>query len=93
MVSNQIINNKSNQGNKVPENEKVEIKEVSQVQHTTGEVKFVAITTKTETGLTESCDTEDEKHESGKNQKLKGCEPINKGKILGGKRETFEVEG
>ena len=47
MVSNQIINNKSVQ-RKVPGNEEVEIKEVSKVQHATGEVKFVAITTKTE---------------------------------------------
>ena len=47
MVSNQIINNKSVQ-RKVPENEEVEIKEVNKVQHATGEVKFVALTTITE---------------------------------------------
>ena len=92
MVSNQIINNKSIQ-RKMPENEKVEIKDVSEVQHTTGSLKFVAITTKTETELRGSCDTEDEEHASGRKQKVKGRELINKGKILGGKRETFEVEG
>ena len=47
MVSNQIINNKNIQG-KVAENNKVDIKEVGKVQHTTGEVKFVTITIKTE---------------------------------------------
>ena len=46
MVSNQIINNKRIE-REVPENDKVEIKEVSKVQHATEEVKFVAITTKT----------------------------------------------
>ena len=86
MVSNQIISNKSIQ-RKVPENEKVEIKRVSKVQHTTVEVKIVAIATKTETELRESCDNEDEKHEIGRNQKVKGREPINKGKILGGEDE------
>ena len=47
MVSNQIIKNKSIQ-RKIPENEKVDIKEVSKVQHMIGGVKSVAITTKTE---------------------------------------------
>ena len=70
MVTKQIINNKSIQ-RKVAENVKVEIKEVSKVQHMTGEVKFVAITTKTETELRPSCDTEDEEHESETNQKVK----------------------
>ena len=65
MVSNQIINNKSIH-RKLPENEKVEIKESSEVQHMTREVKFVAITTKTEIELRESCDIEDEEHESGR---------------------------
>lgn len=45
MVSNQIIKNKSIQ-RKVPENEKVDIKELSKVQHVIGGVKFWAITTK-----------------------------------------------
>ena len=30
---------------------------------------------------------------SGRKQKVKAREPINKGKILGGKRETFQTEG
>ena len=75
MVINQIINNKSIQ-RKVPENKKVEIKEESKVQHTTGEVKLVGITTKTDIELRESCDTEDEEHECGRKQKVKGREPI-----------------
>ena len=41
-LTNKIINNK-NIRRKVAENEKVEIKEVSKVQQTTGEVKLVAI--------------------------------------------------
>ena len=80
MVSNQFINAKSIQ-RKVPEDDKVEIKEVSKVQRITRKVKFVAITTKTEIELRESCDTEDEEHESGRKQNVKGREPINKGKI------------
>ena len=91
MASNQIIKNKSIQ-RQVPENEKVDVKEVSKVQHLIG-VNFVATTTKTEIEQREICDTEDEKHESGRKQKVKGREPINKGKILDGKRETFETEG
>ena len=87
MVSNQNINNKNIQ-KKVPENDKVEIKEVSKVQESR-----VAITTKTEIKLRENCDTEHEEHESARKQKLKRRKPINKGKILGGKRETFEVKG
>ena len=39
MESNQIINNKSIH-RKVPENKKVQIKEVSKVQNMTGEVKL-----------------------------------------------------
>ena len=46
------------------ENEKVEIKEVSKVQHTAGEVKLVAIATKTETELSKSYGTLDDEHES-----------------------------
>ena len=42
MVTNKIINNK-NIRRKVAENEKLEIKEVSKVQHTTGEVKLAAV--------------------------------------------------
>ena len=53
----------------------------------------MAITTKTETELGESCDTEDEEHQSERKQKVKGRETIDKRKILGGKRETFETEG
>ena len=63
MASNQIIDNK-NIKRKVAENEKVEIKEVNKVQHTTGEVKFVAITAKSEIELRESCDTEHEEYRS-----------------------------
>ena len=55
------------------------------MQHTTGEVKFVAITTKTKIKLRESFDTEDEKHESKRKQKVKRRKSIYKGKILGGK--------
>ena len=58
MASNQIINNKIIK-RKVAENEKVEIEEVNKVQHITREVKFVAITAKTEVELRESCDIED----------------------------------
>ena len=47
----------------------------------TGEVKFVAIMTKTETELIESCDNEDEKHEGERKQKVKGRESLDKGKI------------
>ena len=71
----------------------MEIKEGRKVQHTTGEVQFVAITTKTETELTESCDTEDEEHDSERKQKVKKRESIDKGKILSGKREPFDIEG
>ena len=92
MVSNQIIINKNIQ-RKVAENKQIEMKEVGKVQHTIGEVKFVTVTTKTETELKESCDTEDEEHESERKQKLKGSESIGKGKILSGKRGTFDIEG
>ena len=51
------------------------------------------ITAKTEIELTESCYIEDEEHESERKQKVQGREPRDKGKILGGKRETFEIEG
>ena len=63
MVTNQIINNKNIQ-RKVAQNEKVEIKKVTKVQHTTGEGKFVASTSKTENELRESCDAEDKEHKS-----------------------------
>ena len=53
----------------------------------------MAITTKTEIELREISDTEDEEPDSGRKQKVKVHEPINKGKILGGKRENFEIEG
>ena len=82
MASNQIIDNK-NIKRKVAENEKVEIKEVNKVQHTKGEVKFVAITAKSEIELRESCDTEHEEYRSERKQKEQGREPIDKGKILG----------
>ena len=45
----------------------------------TGEVKFVAIMTKTETELIESCDNEDE-HEGERKQKVKGRESLDTGK-------------
>ena len=77
MASNQIINNKIIK-RKVAENEKIEIEEVNKVQHITGEVKFVAITAKTEVELRESCDIEDEKYESEKKQNVQGREPIDK---------------
>ena len=92
MASNQIINNK-NIKRKVAEHEHVEIEKVNKGQDTTGEVKFVAITTKTEIDLRETCDIEDEEHESERKQKVQGREPIDKGKILSGKRENFEIEG
>ena len=92
MASNQIINNK-NIKRKVAEHEKVEIEKVNKAQHTTREVKFVAITTKTETDLREICDIEDEEHESERKQKVQGRAPIDKGKILSGKRENFVIEG
>ena len=63
------------------------------MQHTTGEVKFVTITTKTEIERKESCETEDEEHESERKQKLKGRESIDKEKISSGKRGTFDIEG
>ena len=50
------------------------------MQHATREVKLMAITTKTKTELRESCDTEDEKHESERKQKVKGRKPIYNGK-------------
>ena len=77
MASNQIINNKIIK-RKVAENEKVEIEEVNKVQHITREVKFVAITAKTEVELRESCDIEDEKYDSEKKQNVQGREPIDK---------------
>ena len=83
MVSNQIINNKNIQG-KVAENNKVDIKEVGKVQHTTGEVKFVTITIKTEIQPRESFDTEDEERGCERKKKLK-VESKDKGKILSGK--------
>ena len=91
MVRNQIITNKNIQ-RKVAGHETVEIKEVSKVQPMTGEVKFVAITTKTETEPRKSYDTEDEEHESERKQKVMGRESIDKGKILGRKWESFDVE-
>ena len=36
--------------------------------------------------MRESCDTEDEEHESERKQKVKGRKPIHKGKILDGTR-------
>ena len=71
MTSNQIIDNK-NIKRKVAENEKVEIKEVNKVQHMRGEVKFVAITAKSETELRESCDTEYEEYGRERKQKEQG---------------------
>ena len=44
-------------------------------------------------GYYDKSDTEDEKYESGRKQKVKRREPINKGKILGGKRGNFQIEG
>ena len=71
MASNQIIDNK-NIKRKVAENEKVEIKEVNKVQHMRGEVKFVAITAKSEIELRESCDTEYEEYGRERKQKEQG---------------------
>ena len=91
MVRNQIITSKNIQ-RKVAGHERIEIKEVSTEQPTAGEVKFVAITTKTETEPSKSYDTEDEEHESERKQKVMGRESIDKGKILGRKWESFDVE-
>ena len=63
------------------------------MQHTTEEVKFVAITTETKIKLRENCYSEDEEHESERKQKVKRRKSIYKGKVLGGKRKTFEIEG
>ena len=58
-----------------------------------GEAKYGNITARNENELRENFGDKDKTHESKRKQRVQGLVPIDKGKTLNRRRETFETEG